>query len=194
MDVLAGPVSPKVFETGSQPMDSIRISFGGDALNEAVALSKLGVSVELISKVGQDEAGERILEYLKKYNVSTECIVREEGLDTGVNIVLIDEAGERHFLTNPEGSLRKLSREDVEPYLTGTADIVSFASMFVSPLMTIPKMKELFTAIKKQGKLLAVDMTKANFQMFIRSAEQLPKGVQTLLFLLFSNMLPISMK
>lgn len=162
MDVLAGPVRTDVFETGSQPMNSIRLSFGGDALNEAVALSKLGVTVELISKVGHDEPGERVLEYLKKQEVSAEHVIREEGLDTGINIVLIDEAGERHFLTNPEGSLRKLSREDVEPYLAGAADIVSFASMFVSPLLDVKEMESLFAKIKsKPGRILVADMTKA---------------------------------
>ncbi len=162
MDVLAGPASRKVFETGSLPMDSIRLSFGGDALNEAVALSKLGVTVELISKVGLDETGERVLEYLKKQDVSTEHVIQEKGLDTGINIVLIDEAGERHFLTNPQGSLRKLAGEDVEPYLAEAADIVSFASMFVSPLLNIEEMEKLFAKIKsKPGRILVADMTKA---------------------------------
>ncbi len=162
MDVLAGPVSREVFETGSQPMNSIRLSFGGDALNEAVALSKLGVTVELISKVGFDETGERVLEYLKTQDVSTEHVIREKGLDTGINIVLIDEAGERHFLTNPAGSLRNLSREDVETYLAGAADIVSFASMFVSPLLGVKEMETLFAGIKaKPGRILVADMTKA---------------------------------
>lgn len=162
VDVLAGPVSGAVFETGSQPMENIKLSFGGDALNEAVALSKLGISVELISKIGCDESGDRVLNYLKQQDVSTEHITREKGLDTGVNVVLIDEKGERHFLTNPCGSLRKLSVNDVEPYLDEAADIVSFASMFVSPLMDVPAMESLFRQIKsKPERILVADMTKA---------------------------------
>ena len=162
LDVLAGPVSEDVFVAGSQSMKSIRLSFGGDALNEAVALAKLGISTELVSKVGYDETGERVLAYLKQNDVSVEHVIREEGLDTGVNIVLIDKDGERHFLTNPEGSLRKLTIEDVMPHLSEAADIVSFASMFVSPLLGVEEMENLFAQIKsKPGRILVADMTKA---------------------------------
>lgn len=162
LDVLAGPVNEDIFVTGSQPMKSIRLSFGGDALNEAVALAKLGMSVELISKMGSDETGDRVLAYLKQNDVSVEHVLREESLDTGVNIVLIDKDGERHFLTNPEGSLRKLAVEDIMPHLSESADIVSFASMFVSPLLGVEEMEKLFVQIKsKPGRILVADMTKA---------------------------------
>lgn len=162
LDVLAGPVNEQVFQTGSQPMETTRLSFGGDALNEAVALSRLGKKVQLISKVGKDEAGDRIIDFVKGCGLSTEGILQEEGLTTGINIVLFDEKGERHFLTNPSGSLRRLSKEDVLPYVATMGEIVSFASMFVSPLLDIPSMKRLFEEIKSMpGRMLVADMTKA---------------------------------
>jgi sugar/nucleoside kinase (ribokinase family) len=87
--------------------------------------------------------------------------MQEDGLETGVNIVLIDHAGERHFLTNPKGRLRKLSVADVEPYLHEAADIVSFASVFVSPLLDMGAMEEIFRKIKERpGRILVADMTK----------------------------------
>lgn len=161
VDILASPVSETVFSAGSVPMDTIQMSFGGDALNEAVILSAFGKKVQLISKVGDDEAGRRVLGFLQERDISAECVQVQEGLSTGINIVLIDTEGERHFLTNPNSSLRKLEQKDIQPFLADTAEIVSFASMFVSPLLTIPVMKELFSAIRKSGKLLTVDLTKA---------------------------------
>lgn len=161
IDVLAGPVSGQVFCTGSQPMEATKLSFGGDALNEAVALTRLGVPVQLVSKVGDDEAGAQVQAFLQANGVATGAIKQERGLTTGINIVLVDEKGERHFLTNPNGSLRKLSLEDVEPYVEETADIVSFASMFVSPMLDIPAMESLFKHVKsKPGRILVADMTK----------------------------------
>ena len=175
MDVLASPVNENVFSAGSIPMDTIQISFGGDALNETIILSRWGKSVQLVSKIGDDEAGKRILGLLQEREISADCVKVEKGLSTGINIVLIDEKGERHFLTNPNGSLRKLDLEDIQPFLSDAADIVSFASMFVSPLLTIPKMKALFSGIKKMGKTLAVDMTKAkNGETIQDIAELLP--------------------
>ena len=162
IDVLAAPVNENVFSIGSQPMDTIEMSFGGDALNEAVILSRLGKRVQLITKVGDDEAGRRVLSFLEENHISSEGTVIQRGLRTGINIVLIDEKGNRHFLTNPSGSLRRLSFEDIEGYLDDAAGIVSFAGMFVSPLLTIPEMKRLFSRIKdKKDRILAVDMTKA---------------------------------
>ena len=161
IDILALPVNESVFSAGSIPMETIQMSFGGDALNETVILSAFGKKVQLISKVGDDEAGKRVLGFLQEKGISVDCIKIQKDLATGINIVLIDEKGERHFLTNPQSSLRKLDLEDVEAFVDDAAEIISFASVFVSPLMTIPKMKALFSAIKEKGKVLAVDMTKA---------------------------------
>lgn len=161
IDILASPVNEDVFSKGSIPMENIKMSFGGDALNEAVILSGFGKKVQLISKVGDDEAGKRVLGMLQEKGISTDSIQVKKDLPTGINIVLIDAKGERYFLTNPNSSLRKLELTDIQPFINDTAEIVSFASIFVSPLMNIPKMKELFSSIKDKGKILAVDMTKA---------------------------------
>jgi len=162
IDVLAGPVDESIFEKGSQPVNSTRLAFGGDALNEAVVLSQLGAKVELISKVGNDEAGKRVLDFLQEKQVDVTKVKIEEGLDTGINIVLVTPEGERMFLTNPNGSLRKLSEEDVMEQLDDAADIVCMASMFVSPLLDIPAMERIFRKIKsKPGRVLVADMTTA---------------------------------
>ncbi len=161
IDVLAGPVNDKILLNGSTPMENIRLSFGGDALNEAVILSQLGVKTELISKVGNDDAGKQVLNFLKDKQVGINVKV-EDGLETGINIVLIDESGERRFLTNPSGSLRKLAEEDIMEKLDTVADIVCLASMFVSPVLDIPAMERVFQKIKsKPERILVADMTTA---------------------------------
>lgn len=162
LDVLAGPVDASVFDKGSQPVNSTCLSFGGDALNEAVVLSQLGMNVELISKVGNDEAGRRVLDFLKEKQVDTTKVKVEDGLETGINIVLVTPDGERVFLTNPNGSLRKLGEGDVTEQLDEATDIVCMASMFVSPLLDIPAMERIFKKIKSEpGRVLVADMTTA---------------------------------
>ncbi len=178
IDVLAGPVDEKVFELGSQPVNSTRLAFGGDALNEAVVLSQLGVKVELISKVGNDEAGKRVLDFLQEKQVDVTKVKVEEGLDTGINIVLVTPEGERVFLTNPNGSLRKLSEADVMEQLDDAADIVCMASMFVSPLLDIPAMERIFQKIKsKPGRILVADMTTAKNGESLADIERLLKYI-----------------
>ena len=57
IDVLAAPFSMEAMARDSRYLDQIRMSFGGDALNESAVLTRLGKKVQLISKVGADEAG-----------------------------------------------------------------------------------------------------------------------------------------
>lgn len=162
IDILAGPVKKNIFEVGSCSVEHTKLSFGGDALNEAVILSRLGKKVQLVSKIGNDEAGARVLDFVRENGLTDKYITIEDGLTTGMNIVLINEEGERSFLTNPNGSLRKLCKDDILPYIDTFADIVSFASIFVSPKLSISDMKELFKAIKtKSNRILTADMTKA---------------------------------
>lgn len=161
IDVLSAPVKPELLRTSSCPAKEIKLSFGGDALNESVILSRFGREVQLISRIGQDEAGARIQSFLKDNGISRESMIVEQGIDTSINIVLIDEQGERHFITNPLGSQRRLSKKDIMPYVETMSDIVSFASIFVSSELNVEAMTELFRAIKeKPGRILAADMTK----------------------------------
>lgn len=162
IDVLAGPVSAGIFEQNSTPVKDIRLSFGGNALNETVVLKKLGCEARLVSKVGGDEAGFRILRMLEDQGIGTGNIAMERELATGINIVLYDGSGERRFLTNPDSSLRKLSEADIENSIGQLDDIISFSCMFVSPLLDIPAMERIFRKIReKPGRVLAVDMTMA---------------------------------
>ena len=148
VDVMARPVDFGKLHTGSLPMEDIRIAYGGDALNEAVVLRRLGAHVELISSVGQDETGDRLN--------------RAADAPTSVNIVLVDPQGERYFLTDPHGSMRRIRREDYLPFLASAGDIICFPGMFVSREMDIPAMEAVVAeARKKPGRILCADMTKA---------------------------------
>lgn len=162
VDVMARPVDFGKLHTGSLPMEDIRIGYGGDALNEAVVLRRLGAHVELVSSVGQDETGDRLVRFLEKEGISGAGINRAADAPTSVNIVLVDPQGERYFLTDPHGSMRRIRREDYLPFLASAGDIICFPGMFVSREMDIPAMKTVFAeARKKPGRILCADMTKA---------------------------------
>ena len=60
LDVLCVPASEQVFEVGSYACENIQLSTGGDALNEAILLSKMNKNVELITLLGNDDAGKFI--------------------------------------------------------------------------------------------------------------------------------------
>ena len=159
LDVLVNPAEPEVFTTGSYPAESIRISFGGDAQNEATVLAHLGGNVTLNTVIGTDREGDMIRQRLQNKGI---CLIegKRENLQTGVNVVLIRENGERNFLTNRNGSLRKLTLEDVQMPFPEDTKILCFASIFVFPLIGEKELAAIFKQAKAQGIIICADMTK----------------------------------
>ena len=160
LDVLAHPVSASDLAVRSFPAEGISIAVGGDAANQATALSCLGKKVSLITKLGDDMAGRLLLSHFREHDVFTGDSVIENGLDTAVNLVLIHPDAERSFVTNKNGSLRKLGPSDISETALKKSPVFSFASIFVSPLFDIPAMTSLFRSIREKGGLLCADMTR----------------------------------
>ena len=160
LDILAQPAGPEVFARGSYPAQHITMNTGGDAINEATVLSSLGSAVRLFTKLGNDSAGEYILNHCQKWNIDTTFSTTDSSIDTGINVVLIDSEGERHFITSSNGSLRKLYPENVSDDALTNGSILCFASIFVAPAFDNEALVHLFKRGKKQGLILCADMTK----------------------------------
>lgn len=164
VDIPVCPVNSTVFDVGSFPAESISMQVGGDAVNESIIISRLGHGSAIASKIGMDGAGDFILKTLNSAGVNTDHVIREAGLDTGINIVLIGEDAERRFITNRNGSLRRLAPEDIYPAIESKMfqdiRVVCLASMFVSPLLTCENTPPLFERIKAEGKILCADTTR----------------------------------
>ena len=163
-DIPLAPVTPAVFEAGSTPLERIAMGVGGDAANESLVLARLGHAPALISVVGDDAPGDYALRTLARAGVDVGRVVREDGLDTGINVVLIGEDGERRFITSRTGSLRRLGLNHILPALKGPglegAKVACLASLFVSPMLTLPDTARLFDALKAQGFTLCADTTR----------------------------------
>ena len=164
VDIPLAPVGPEVFAAHSTPLARIAMTPGGDALNEALALARLGVKPLPVSVVGEDPAGDFVLRALADAGVDAACVRREAALDTGVNVVLVGPDGERRFITSASGSLRRLSLSHILPALDSPAfvgvKIACLASLFVSPLLSLDDTAALFDALKARGIVLCADTTR----------------------------------
>ena len=173
-DISLVPVGPEVFHAGSTPLDSIAMRVGGDAANESIVLARLGHRPALISKLGEDAAGDFVFRSLNAAGVDTRHILRESGLDTSINILLVDATGERNFLTNRNGSLRKLGLSDILPALQSPelaeAKVACLASMFVSPLLTLEDTVALYDLLLARGLILCADTTRRKRGETLREA------------------------
>lgn len=172
-DVLLCPVDETVFEKGSLPVDSIRMRIGGDAVNEATVLSRLGHAPMLATVLGDDGVADFVGAHCLREGVALHA-ARRQGMDTGINAVLVSAAGERSFITNRNGSLRRLSMEDVLPVFETEAfrqaRLVCLASMFVSPMLTLADMEEIFVRARQAGKIVCADSTKRKNGETLRDA------------------------
>lgn len=164
IDVLAHPASPDLFEKGSLPMDSIRMSVGGDAANEAIVLAHLGKRVQLETVLGTDRGGQFLGKIFEEKQIILPDYVWQEDIQTGVNIVLVDQNGERHFLTDPKSSLRALEVDHIHRPYPESVKIVCFASVFVFPKIRTEELITIFSQAKAQGKILCADLTKRKNQ------------------------------
>lgn len=160
IDVLVRPADADVFQTGSSPAEEIRLSMGGDALNEATVLAGLGKKVRLETVIGEDRAGRFIRNHCRECGIELpEDCVRSQ-IRTGVNVVLVGRDGARHFLTDPGSTLRSLKEEDIHIPFPDSSDIVCFASIFVFPEIGPAQLERIFSGAKQQGKTVCADMTK----------------------------------
>lgn len=76
---------------------NIRISFGGVSRNVAENLARLGKQVRLITAVGEDELGDRLVEQIKAVGVDVSGIMRAHEHNTGIYLGVINPGGMLHF-------------------------------------------------------------------------------------------------
>ena len=80
----------------------VSLSGGGNAANAAVAIARLGIPVEFCGTVGDDRAGDLVVEELASSGVGIRLIERRAGVATAQSAVLVSrDSGERAIVTRP---------------------------------------------------------------------------------------------
>lgn len=160
VDIPLRPVSRDIFDIESYPVDRIAMSVGGDAMNEATIISRLGFKTGIIACIGDDAAGQFILRSCEKDNIDVEGIKIDPTIDTSMNIGLVTDDGERTFVTNRNGSLWKENIEHVDFEKMKQAKILSLASIFNCPLLDGKTLVKIFKEAKAAGMTITADMIK----------------------------------
>jgi 2-dehydro-3-deoxygluconokinase len=79
--------------TGNQLMRS----YGGDTLNTAIYLARLGVSVDYVTALGDDPFSDEMIENWREEGVGTGRVLRVKGKLPGLYAIRTSETGERSF-------------------------------------------------------------------------------------------------
>jgi ribokinase len=89
---------------------------GGKSLNAAMSIASLDPTVTLVGRVGSDDLGNFITGTLRGRGVTTEGIIRDDRIHTGVGHVRVNPEGEYDTVVVP-GANGNFSPADVDAYL-----------------------------------------------------------------------------
>lgn len=107
---------------------------GGKAANQAVAAARAGASVTIISKLGKDNVGQKILENLVYNNVITNNVEMIEGLNNDCSNIIIDEKTKDNEIIRFTGAVDSFTPEMIKLYKN-----VFLHSKIVVAQMKVPK-------------------------------------------------------
>ncbi len=160
VDIPLQPVNKNIFDSESYPLNQIAMTIGGDAINEATVMSRLGHKIGLMSLIGDDAVGHFILEHCRSNGIDTLGMKIRKDIDTSINVGLVTPDGERTFVTNRNGSLWKMNIDDINLDFITRGKILSFASIFNNPLLNNDAMVKIFKKAKAAGMIICADMIK----------------------------------
>ncbi len=136
---------------------SIEMIPGGKGSNQAVAVSRLGGDIAFVGAVGQDSAGQQMIQNLESHGVETDFIKRSSSEGTGTFLVMLDEIGENTMI-GTLGANDTLTKEDID-HAMDQLDAPVF-------LLQMETSKESITAAldkaKEKGMYIILDPAPAN--------------------------------
>ncbi len=96
-------------------INSVSYAVGGCVPNTAVNLAKIdgGVPVSVIGKLGNDEYGKFVLDFLKKYDLDVSRVIVSDTLPTSFTDVMSVPSGERTFFYQ-KGANKDFSPADID--------------------------------------------------------------------------------
>lgn len=94
--------------------NSFKLGPGGKGSNQAVAAHRAGADVTLVTKLGNDVFGKVALDFYQSEGMDSSHILMGEGMETGIAMILVDEASGQNEIVIVSGACGKITPEDVE--------------------------------------------------------------------------------
>lgn len=102
---------------------------GGAPLNVAIRLASLGIQSQIISRIGDDEIGKELLQYIKDHKVNSNSIQIDKGLKTGEVIVYLNDKGSASYTINYPAAWDKIIETSEDEIIVKKADALVFGSL-----------------------------------------------------------------
>lgn len=125
-----------MIELRQMPDGHLTRSFGGDTLNTAVYLARLGASVDYVTALGDDPLSDEMIAGWRDEGIGTERVLRLKGKLPGLYMIETNAAGERRFYHWRDASAVRglMSLPETEPLLVSLAsyDLVYLSAITLS--------------------------------------------------------------
>ncbi|HET7093752.1 MAG TPA: PfkB family carbohydrate kinase, partial [Thermomicrobiales bacterium] len=113
LDILGRPVSRIPPKQDVDLLEEIRLTVAGTAAGASVDLAKLGAGVLAMGAIGEDAAGNFIVDTMTRYGIDTSGLKRKAGVQTSATMLPIRANGERPAL-HVLGANAELTLDDID--------------------------------------------------------------------------------
>ena len=151
-DILVKPVDSVDYNVDTKRVEQILLKNGGDALNTAIDLAKLGNKIGFAGKVGDDSFGDFLLKTIKSFDIDSKGLKIVKGASTSSVIVLISEKGERTFLYHG-GTNDTFQYEDIDTILIDESKIVLWGGLTFYRSSTVMELQNCFNLRNRKTNL-----------------------------------------
>ncbi|MDO4744202.1 MAG: carbohydrate kinase family protein [Clostridia bacterium] len=156
-DVIVEPVSKYPEKGILEPVNSITMHNGGNAMTAAINLRKLGAESYMVGMVGNDMFGEFLKSRLEKANVDTSGLKVSADTQTSASVLMIDATGERSFF-HCTGTNAVFSHEDIDYAAVDKCDMVFVTGSFLMDTFDGKGTMEFLKKCKEMGKTTFLDV------------------------------------
>lgn len=126
-DTLLSGIDEDLMSQDSAVCDNYAGASGGDAVNGAINLAKLGMKVTLCACIGRDSTGQSIIDELNEAGVNTDNVTFDEKHPTASPVLLIDRKGDRHIIRVPDNTNSYFTEEMVSDEVLRNSSHLHFA-------------------------------------------------------------------
>lgn len=155
-DTLLRPVDQDILRRDCSMIEKPVQACGGDALNVAVGLSRLGILAAVAGRIGDDLNGRFILDQCRAQGIDTGNVVIDQCHATASSFALIEDNGERHFLSDLS-IFDALDDSDITDQAIRRADIVYVGSACSFRKMNLGGLARILARAKAYGKRTVMD-------------------------------------
>ncbi len=156
-DVIVEPVMAYPKKGVLEPVNTITMHNGGNAMTASINVRKLGVESSMIGMVGDDMFGEYLRKILVEYGVNVNGLKVSNKVQTSASVLMIDKEGERSFF-HCTGTNAVFAESDIDYSIVEDCDLVFVTGSFLLDTFDGEGTMKFLKKCKEMGKTTFLDV------------------------------------